>query len=782
MATPSFPLALKVATFFSFAFVLSGLLVISHVARAQGRVLYDSSRIQVIEITFRQSNWDYMMDTAMAGKESYILASQVKINGQSFDSVGVKYKGNSSYNANRAKNPLHLELNHVISGQNYDGYRDIKLSNGFLDPAFVREAVAYEHLRQYMHASKANFARVYINGSYYGLFTNVEHVGKRFVSQKFNVSSKPFFKCTPVGGAGPNTTNLPTLQWRGADSTLASYKLGYEIESTGGWKQLLNLIDTLNNQPSHIEKVLNVDRALWMLAINNAWVNLDSYSGTFAQNYYLAVDQTGRFSPIMWDLNMCYGGFSSTGLGNLNTTQKVQMDPLLHANWANRPLINKLLSIPTYRKQYLSHLRTIMDECIATGNYVTRARQMQALIDSSLRADNNKFYTITQTNNNITTSVGPGPGGGGTPGLSELMGARLTWLRSNATYSAAAPTLASPTWLPANPTYQSSATVQLRATNAQAVWMLYRASEAEPFRTLQLYDDGQHQDYLAGDGIYGNQLMMNFLKLDYYFYAESAANGTHLPARAAHVFYTMVPQARSVTPGQVVVNEFLALNNTDTVPASGAREDWIELHNTTTDTLDLSGLYLSDSKTSLQKSQLPAGTRILPNGYLLLWADDATGSANEIHLAFKLSGGGESIVLSDQQGIIIDSLSFGQQQTDVSMSRCGTSGGGWAMGPSTRNTPNRANACTTTSLDRTSVATMRLWPNPTTGLLHLTMDAATITSITVLNSLGQSALVNPALETSDQVATLDLTSLPKGCYYVVANSTAGTVRQLVVVK
>lgn len=52
---------------------------------------------------FGYSNWDYRLDTAKAGKENYILADYCMINGVRYDSVGVKYKGNSSYNAGRIK-------------------------------------------------------------------------------------------------------------------------------------------------------------------------------------------------------------------------------------------------------------------------------------------------------------------------------------------------------------------------------------------------------------------------------------------------------------------------------------------------------------------------------------------------------------------------------------------------------------------------------------------------------------------------------------------------------
>ena len=80
---------------------------------------YDESKIQEIKLVFSYSNWDYRLDTAKAGKEDYILATSCTINGQTFDSVGVKYKGNSSYRSTNAKNPLHIELDWKKENQDY---------------------------------------------------------------------------------------------------------------------------------------------------------------------------------------------------------------------------------------------------------------------------------------------------------------------------------------------------------------------------------------------------------------------------------------------------------------------------------------------------------------------------------------------------------------------------------------------------------------------------------------------------------------------------------------
>ena len=85
------------------------LLIISFIieksAGAQ-QTFYDLNAIQTIEVFFSQSNWDYQLDTAKYGAEDFVLADIVIVNGISYDSVGVKYKGNSSYDSTYIKNPM----------------------------------------------------------------------------------------------------------------------------------------------------------------------------------------------------------------------------------------------------------------------------------------------------------------------------------------------------------------------------------------------------------------------------------------------------------------------------------------------------------------------------------------------------------------------------------------------------------------------------------------------------------------------------------------------------
>lgn len=167
------------------------------------QTFYDKQTVQTVEVYFSQANWDALLDNLAQTTEDYLLADSVRINVTVFDSVGVKYKGNSSYNANNNKNPLHINLNWVHSGADYQGYTEVKLQNLFMDPSMIREVLSYAVLENYMDCPKANFANVYINGTLRGLYSSAESIDDKFNTDHYYDHKGSFFKCNPIGGAGP---------------------------------------------------------------------------------------------------------------------------------------------------------------------------------------------------------------------------------------------------------------------------------------------------------------------------------------------------------------------------------------------------------------------------------------------------------------------------------------------------------------------------------------------------------------------------------------------------
>lgn len=675
-------------------------------ASAQG--FYDRSTVQKIEIFFGFSNWDAQLDALATTTEDYLLADSVRINGVVFDSVGVKYKGNSSYNQNNNKNPLHIELDHVHGSYDYQGYTDIKLQNGYQDPSMIREVLSYAILEQYMDCPKANFANVYINGTLRGVYSNAESINSKFNGDHYYTSDGTFFKCNPVGGAGPGAGVNPDLNYLGADSSL--YYNGYELKSDKGWNDLVDLANTLNTNFSAIETKLDVDRALWMLAYNNVLVNLDSYSGAFRQNYYLYRDLNDRFVPTVWDLNMSFAGFpGGPSQGQAYTAST--LDPFSNSTSSNHPLIAKMIANPMYKRMYMAHLRTIVQEIFASGNYLTTANALRTTVDASVQADPYKFYTYTQFQNGMTTAVtgGGGPGGGASiPGIQQLMSARTTYFQSHADYTLSAPSITAHAASNTAPAYGATVTFTATCTNETTVFLGYRLEHPLRFTRVQMFDDGMHNDGAAGDHVYGADIALNGITMEYYIYAENSSAGIFSPVRAEHEFHTLNITLDLPAIGDILINELMADNGSSATDSNGENDDWIELYNHTSTAKDLSGLYLSDNVSNLTKWQIPLGTAINANDVLVIWTDDDSEQSG-LHATFKLSASGESLILSD--GVTsYDQVDFGQQTQDVSYARCPDGGTFTFASP----TFNSLNDCAL-GLDELSAFSVQIYPNPVNG-------------------------------------------------------------------
>src|SRR5512140_3086820 len=107
----------------------------------------------------------------------------------------------------------------------------------------------------------------------------------------------------------------------------------------------------------------------------------------------------------------------------------------------------------------------------------------------------------------------------------------------------------------------------------------------------------------------------------------------------------------------VVINELMPVNYSTVADNYGEFDDWIELYNKSTADIDLSGYYLSDNHKKPLKWQVPQGTTIKGNGYLVIWADgDSTQYG--LHTNFKLSSSGEEAVLTKPDFTIIDKITF----------------------------------------------------------------------------------------------------------------------------
>ena len=143
----------------------------------------------------------------------------------------------------------------------------------------------------------------------------------------------------------------------------------------------------------------------------------------------------------------------------------------------------------------------------------------------------------------------------------------------------------------------------------------------------------------------------------------------------------------------VVINELMADNDEIIADPQGDYDDWLELHNLTDNAVLLTGMYLSDKEDEPTKWQFPENTEIPANGYLIVWLDgNGEDAPDGLHANFKLSKNGETAMLVDTDArgnTVLDSVTFGEQETDVAFGRLPNGTGDFQVVQATPGAENR---------------------------------------------------------------------------------------------
>lgn len=220
-----------------------------------------------------------------------------------------------------------------------------------------------------------------------------------------------------------------------------------------------------------------------------------------------------------------------------------------------------------------------------------------------------------------------------------------------------------------------------------------------------------------------------------------------------------IPQVYAASPGSVVINEIAWMGSHDSF-----NDEWIELYNTTNTAIDLSGWIIDDdygAQTYELSGEIPA------NGYFLIEnSEDSTSVPADLILSLSLANSGDSLILTDQNDQIIDSVNSsdgawfaGNTSEYASMERIdptadGDDASNWAdnttgngaigsQGSLLNSTPGSENSVYNATSDDTSVSFASLAVNPTEG--DSFVIEVSIENVTNLLSYGFDILYDPSV-------------------------------------
>jgi hypothetical protein len=481
---------------------------------------YAVDQVQEIRLSVAGDNWRYQLDSLRFNGDENLALKSLALNDTELTGGGVRYRDSQAFTPGEPRNDLIVTL----PAGNPLGQATLLLSSALRDPSLVREVTALDLLRQYTPAPRANFARIYINDEYYGLFVNREPVGDAFLKRAFGSGNGRLYRAVrrvepPAVPAVCQNAVVNTLD---VMSDPACYARFYEVWQGRDFRPLQALTEQLAaNAP--LDAVLDVDATLWMLAFNNLTVSLYSYIGGFSSNYYLYQRPDNTWAPIVGDLNLAFGSFKSIDLkmSDLTIEALVQLDPLLYADDPSRPLVQRLLSEPGYRKRYLAYYRTLLEQHFVNGAFAERVAELQRLIQPAVAEDQNWYYGSEAFQASRETVIGKRSQ---IPGLVSFMRDRTEWLKRQPVYTVQPPSIRNIA-VAERPQFSRERLTEYRITAelgdfTTAAYLHYRLGTGSWQRT-ELLDDGQHEDGAAGDGVYGAIVPARGQDIDYYIEAEN---------------------------------------------------------------------------------------------------------------------------------------------------------------------------------------------------------------------------------------------------------------------
>jgi len=264
--------------------------------------LYADNVIRTIFIDFESDNWEE--ELAAFHRTDVDVPATLTVDGKTYPLVGIQFRGMSSFGMVGAghKRSLNVTMDLADKNQNLLGARTLNLLNSHEDPSFLH-TILYSHVAgKYIPTPRANFMRVVINGESWGLYVNTEQFNKDFLARHYSNSRGARWKVpgSPGGRGG--------LQYLGDD--LERYKQIYSIKTKDraeSWKALANLTRVLTETPleeleAALDPILDVDGALWFLALEATLINGDGY-WVRASDYSLFLDDEGRFHVLPHDMN-----------------------------------------------------------------------------------------------------------------------------------------------------------------------------------------------------------------------------------------------------------------------------------------------------------------------------------------------------------------------------------------------------------------------------------------------------------------------------------------------
>ncbi|MSU35160.1 MAG: hypothetical protein EXS36_08600 [Pedosphaera sp.] len=301
------------------------------------------------------------------------------------ENVAIRFKGNSSSaRSQQHKRSFLIKFDEYADDQRFLGLRRVSFDNGVQFGSVFSEPIITEILRdQGIKTHRCNYAKLFLNDRYHGVYVNVERIDESFIKRHFPDSNGLLFK-VDQGGPGAN------LQFLGNDPS--AYEQTFEPETKSakkGQRRLVEFIRMINQSTekdfaANLNSKMEVNDFLRVTAVMLFSGAFDQLTGWQPHNYYLHYDANQdcwRYMP--WDLDV---GFCEIAFGKIHVlTDWNAAWPV--AGEVPNPLLERIIAHPALLQTYRETASIILDKYFEPERLSAIFDTKYELIKADLMAD-----------------------------------------------------------------------------------------------------------------------------------------------------------------------------------------------------------------------------------------------------------------------------------------------------------------------------------------------------------------------------------------------------------
>ncbi len=348
--------------------------------------LFDLTKLPEMTLTVTAEEWNKLLDYFDAnpknekvikgdflflreGKKVQLRDIGLRVRGNSFSRERPEGAKNENHNSSDPDwHHAHFRLNFdEYQSQDFMGLKSLNLKWFNNDPSYVREVYCYDLFRRFevWPALRVSYVRLSIEvkgtkKAYFGIYEMMEPVDSRYLEKRFPGNDKGYlWKCLYPSSLRPGGAKSKM----GVEDPDKGKNYAYDLKTNKKdlekaklqFSQFMNDLQDKEGRDFEkwIESAFNLDLFLRTLAAHVMVGMWDDY-WNLGNNFYLYFDEKGKATFIPYDYDNSLGTSGMFDAGKQNIYAYGKMD-------GSKPLVEKILAVPRYKKIYTGYIRQLLD-------------------------------------------------------------------------------------------------------------------------------------------------------------------------------------------------------------------------------------------------------------------------------------------------------------------------------------------------------------------------------------------------------------------------------------